>query len=443
MGSPALELSAGALASLNKEPIIFKAFTWMGKNPYSKDSNPQGIINAGIAANKTVTPLLLDKLNSLAKVIDSDLEYNSPYGGPELRGEIANLANRHFNPAAPVLPDDIVVTNGCTTAIEMLAFATCEPGDRILIPTPCYAALDSDMSARAQARATMVELPVDEVMSVSQIEYFERALSEIKARDERAKMLFLMSPHNPLGISYPKNVLRAFLEFASRHSLFVVVDEIYALSVFDRADDVTPFESVLSWPDLDAYIDPSAVIVLHGLSKDFGLNGFRMGWIMSPWNKQLLGALKSYSPFGYRPAYTDRMIASLLSDHEFVDGLFKTSQKQLAAHYKRTADFFTSHGIEFVPCTAGHYVWLRLPVRVCAKTLQALGRITAAEAPKVQWNMANELIVWESLICNERIYMPPGQAFSAIEAGWFRFTFSISKSELDLALDRLSRGCFL
>ncbi|KAJ2070194.1 hypothetical protein GGI01_001789 [Coemansia sp. RSA 376] len=439
----ALELSTGALAALKKEPIIAKAFSWIGQNGYSKDTNPQGIINAGIAANKTITPLLVDKLNSLAKVIDSDLEYNSPQGGPELRGEIASMFNRHFNPVAPVIPDDIVVTNGCTTAIEMLAFATCEPGDRILIPTPCYAALDSDMSARPQARATMVEMPLEETMCVSQITYFERAIAEIEARDERAKMLFLMSPHNPLGVSYPKPVLRAFFEFASRHNLFVVVDEIYALSVFDRSDNVTPFESVLSWPDLDAYIDPSAVIVLHGLSKDFGLNGFRMGWILSPWNKQLLGALKNYSAFGYRPAYTDRMITSLLSDHEFIDNLLVTSQKLLAENYKQTADFCTSNGIEFIPCTAGHFVWLRLPVRVCAKTLQALGRITAAEASKVQWSMYNELVVWENLICNERVYMPPGQAFSSVEGGWFRLTFSISKPELDLTLDRLSRGCFL
>ncbi|KAJ2797024.1 hypothetical protein H4S07_006049, partial [Coemansia furcata] len=183
------ELSTGALAALKKEPIIFKAFEWIGKNPYSKDTNPQGIINAGIAANKTITPQLVDKLNSLTKVIDSDLEYNASQGGPELRGEIAGLFNRHFHPAAPVNPDDIVVTNGCTTAIEMLAFATCEPGDRILIPAPCYAALDGDVGARPQARATMVEMPLDETMRVSQIKYFERAIVEIAARDERAKML--------------------------------------------------------------------------------------------------------------------------------------------------------------------------------------------------------------------------------------------------------------
>ncbi|KAJ2583051.1 hypothetical protein GGH95_001207 [Coemansia sp. RSA 1836] len=436
------ELSTGALASLKKTSVIGKAYGWIGNNAYSKD-NPQGIINAGIAANMTIAPIVVDKLNSLAKVIGSDLEYNWSYGGPELRGEIASLFNRHFGPAAPVIPDDIVVTNGCTTAIEMLTFATCEPGDRVLIPTPCYAALDADMSVRPCARATMVEMPLDETMSVSQITYFERAIAEIAARDERAKMLFLMSPHNPLGVSYPKPVLRAFFEFASRHNLFVVVDEIYALSVFDRSDDVTPFESVLSWPDLDAYIDPSAVIVMHGLSKDFGLNGFRMGWILSPWNKKLVSALRTYAPFGYRPAYTDRMITSFLADHEFVDSLLVTSQRLLAENYKQTADFCTSHGIEFIPCTAGHFVWLRLPVRACAKTLQALGRITAAEAEKVQWSMYNELVVWENLICNERVFMPPGQAFSSVEGGWFRLTFSISKPELDLALDRLSKGCFL
>ncbi|KAJ1878339.1 hypothetical protein H4R99_007563 [Coemansia sp. RSA 1722] len=433
------ELSTGAQATLHKDVLLFKAFGWITENPYNEKTNPEGIINAGVAANGTIKQMLVDKLNSISGSFEeSDLEYNSPNGSPELRSEIADIFNRHFSPIKPVDSGDIVVTNGCTSAIEMLAFAMCDPGDHILIPTPCYGALDNDMTLRARAVATTVKLPLEEAMSVSQISYFERAITDIENGGGRAKVLFLMSPHNPLGVSYPRDVLRRFFEFGRRHSLFVVVDEIYALSIFDHSDTVTPFESVLSWHDLDSYVDPSSVVVLHGLSKDFGLNGFRMGWVLSPWNKDLLRVINSYSPFGYRPAYTDRLIAKLLADHKFVDSMLETSQQRLADNYHSAIEFLASHDMRYIPCTAGHFVWFQMPTKMCANTLVKLGKVAQNEVAGTTWTRENELVVWENMVRKDHVYMPTGQAFFSTEPGWFRLTFAIDKDQLALALKRLS-----
>ncbi|KAJ1648597.1 hypothetical protein LPJ64_000179 [Coemansia asiatica] len=433
------ELSAGGQAALHKDPLLFKAFSWISENPYIPKTNPEGIINAGVAANGTIKRLLVDKLNTIAGSFEeSDLEYNSPNGSPTLRQEIAGIFNRHFYPANPIDAADIVVTNGCTSAIEMLAFAMCDPGDHILIPSPLYGALDNDMTLRARAVASAVKLPLEEAMSVSQISYFERAVNDIENSGGRIKALFLMNPHNPLGASYPRDVLRRFFEFGRRHNLFVIVDEIYALSVFDRSEIATPFESVLSWHDLDSFIDPASVVVLHGLSKDFGLNGFRMGWVLSPWNKDLLRIVTGYSVFGYRPAYTDRLITKLLSDHEFIDSMLKISQRRLAENYVMAVDFLTSHGIRYIPCTAGHFVWFQMPAKTCGKTHVKLGKASQSEAEATVWTVENELFVWEHMVRNERVYMPTGQAFFSPEPGWFRLTFAIDKDQLELAFKRLS-----
>ncbi|KAJ1892554.1 hypothetical protein LPJ66_006276 [Kickxella alabastrina] len=439
---PVPQLSDGAQVSLTKHPLLFKAFSWMAENPYSEQYNPEGIINAGVAANATIKHLLINKLNSIAGTfIDSDLDYNSPNGESDLRSEIASVFNRHFYPVDPVSPDHIVVTNGCTSGIEMLAFAMCNPGDHILIPSPCYGALENDMNLRPRAVATPVKLPLEESMSVSQISYFERAIADIERSGGRAKVLFLMSPHNPLGVSYPRDVMRRFFEFARRHDLFVIVDEIYALSVFDRSEIVAPFESVLSWHDLDSYIDPASVVVLHGLSKDFGLNGFRMGWVLSPWNKDLLQVLGCYSGFGYRPAYTDRIITKFLSDHTFVDSMLDISQRRLADNYAHTVEFFDAHNIRYIPCTAGHFIWCRLPNSACAKALLSMDLISLADVPDTKWAVDNELVVWEKIVKQDHIYMPSGRAFCSNEPGWFRFTFAIDKDQLKVVLKRLADVC--
>ncbi|KAJ2126864.1 hypothetical protein IW136_006560, partial [Coemansia sp. RSA 678] len=261
------------------------------------------------------------------------------------------------------------------------------------------------------------------------------------AKGKEAKMLFLMSPHNPLGASYPKKVLQAFLKFASEHNLYAVVDEIYALSVFDRSEAVAPFESVLSWTDLDAYIDPASVIVLHGLSKDFGLNGFRMGWALSPWNKNIINVLRCYSPFGYRPAYTDRIITKFLADREYIDSMLQISQGMLASNYQIITEFLNQHAFRYIPCTAGHFVWLQLPINACIKMLRARGDISADEANSVKWTKENEVMVWDDLVDKFRVYIPTGQSFFSAEPGWFRLTFSIGKDELQVGLDRLLEAC--
>ncbi|KAJ2611002.1 hypothetical protein H4S08_003368 [Coemansia sp. RSA 1365] len=436
------ELSVGAQAATTKLPLVFKALGWLTENPYDKKSNPSGIINAGIAANSMIKSYLLDRLNSISeKLIPSDLEYNIPYGSPQLRGEIAAIFNRHFNAVEPVSEEDITVTNGCTTAIEMLSFALCNPGDHVLIPAPCYLALESDMGSRAQAVATPVKLPLEESMSVDQISYFENTLSDIEASGGKVKVLFLMSPHNPLGASYPRKVLQAFFKFASKHNLYVVMDEIYALSVFDHNDSVAPFESVLSWADLDSYIDPASVVILHGLSKDFGLNGFRMGWALSPWNKDLTNVLRCYSAFGYRPAYTDRLITKFLADREYIDSMLQISQSMLASNYKFVAEFLDQHAIRYIPCTAGHFIWLQLPISACINTLKKQDRLGDKDVADVKWTAENEMLVWEDITRNHCVYIPPGQSFFSVEYGWFRLSFSIDKDDLVIALDRLIKAC--
>ncbi|KAJ1809770.1 hypothetical protein LPJ56_004473 [Coemansia sp. RSA 2599] len=114
------------------------------------------------------------------------------------------------------------------------------------------------------------------------------------------------------------------------------------------------------------------------------------------------------------------------------------SQQRLADNYAVAVDFLASHGIRYIPCTAGHFVWFQMPAKVCANTLVKLGKITQSEAATTAWTPENEIEVWESIVHKERVYIPAGQAFFSPEPGWFRLTFAIDKDQLVLAFKRLS-----
>lgn len=120
------------------------------------------------------------------------------------------------------------------------------------------------------------------------------------------------SPHNPLGKCYvsclcffkcrfekfklifnpqPVETLKAIASFCNRHKLHLILDEIYAYSVFQNPSslDAIPFTSILSL-DLSTIIDTQLVHVMYGMSKDFCANGARLG-VLASRNEGLIGAM--------------------------------------------------------------------------------------------------------------------------------------------------------
>lgn len=99
--------------------------------------------------------------------------------------------------------------------------------------------------------------------------------------------------HELIYRCYSRHDLETLLSFASKHNLHYISDEIYALSSFSHLIDTSkedPFHSILSINYKD-YIDPNLVHVIYGMSKDFAINGFRVGFIITQFNEPLRLAL--------------------------------------------------------------------------------------------------------------------------------------------------------
>ena len=86
------------------------------------------------------------------------------------------------------------------------------------------------------------------------------------------------------------------LKFASKHTLHIISDEVYGLSTYSHILDEKhgdPFISLLTLDSVDELIDPSLVHIIYGFSKDFCLNGFRVGFIIDQHNELLRQYLKT------------------------------------------------------------------------------------------------------------------------------------------------------
>jgi aspartate/methionine/tyrosine aminotransferase len=205
-------------------------------------------------AESTTPAVRLDDLVDPAEITRTRLGYGTSAGEADLRGLIAA--------GTGVEPDQVLVTNGAMGALFLLAQALCRPGDRVLLPTPCFPparAVPEGLGARVDPLPLRFDdgyrLPLDR---------FAAALTP------RTRLVSLASPQNPSGVRLTDEELRGVLAAVAAHSpdATVLIDETYRESTYGT-DPAPPSAAALS-PD---------VVTCASLSKAHGAPGLRIGWL--------------------------------------------------------------------------------------------------------------------------------------------------------------------
>jgi len=428
-------LSKRAQLRTENVALLKEGFQEAQKNPYHKTDNPSGIIHLGVAENQLMVEELLQRLPTLLDLESRHLHYGHNTGSQELRTQVTKLINRYFNVQSEILPEHITVHTGVTSAINDLAYVLCDEGDGILIPTPYYGYFDQDLYLKVHARAIPVHIGSAREIFDEQahIEQLETAYSKATKDDKiNVRALLVTNPHNPLGQCYPRPVLEALLKFASSHKLHIIFDEIYALSVFDHVLESRtpsnsmrsslsrvkqPFMSVLALDNLDELIDPAFTHVVYGLSKDFCLNGFRVGFSISPYNQALREALKNIAELSWVGTPSENIATNLLADENYIDWFLTTNQRRLSEAYSRAITLLSDAKIPYLPAQAGHYIWIDLREYVSGSR-----------------NQEHELF---RKILQNGVYIALGDAFHSEEPGWFSLTFAVEGEMLRTAVSRI------
>ena len=346
-------------------------------------------------------------------------------GSRRLKTAISRLLNRYLDPVTPLEADHVLVTNGCSSALEQLAWALANPGEGFLLGRPYYTRLNMDPSLRADAKVVPVEF--GDADPFGSIDAYEQAISRAEASGQKIAGLLLCNPHNPLGRCYPKETLIGLLRLCQRHRIHLISDEIYALSVWsNKTEENTasaPFESCLSLATNDI-IDPSLVHVVWGMSKDFGANGFRVGAIISPHNATLCASLLQGAIYSSISSVSDHIACNLLEDEAWVDEYLLENRCRLAEHYRFVTHWAAEHSIEFEGgVNAGFFLWLNF-----GEAYRARHKSNAATNVEADITRA---------FLKAKVFVAPGSSFGAEQPGWFRLVFSVEKQALEEGLRRI------
>src|SRR5579863_8443844 len=178
----------------------------------------------------------------------------------------ATARSRKWTP----LPAQVTVSVGAKHALFNLAIALYEPGDEVIIPAPCWVSYPEQVHI-VGAKAVFVDTTEAAGWLMSPAE-LERALTP------KTKAVVLCSPSNPTGAAYRADQLQALLDVLARHACWIIVDEIYAELVYDGFQHVSAAKLAR---DMGPEV-MDRVIVVDGVSKQYAMTGWRIGWAISP-----------------------------------------------------------------------------------------------------------------------------------------------------------------
>jgi len=188
--------------------------------------------------------------------------YTPTMGLPALRKKLAHFYQSFYQ--AEVSPNQVMITPGSSTALQLVLTAILNPGDKVILADPAY-----------PCNRQFVNLLYAELLTipVSHETQYQLNLEQLKKNwQDGIKVVMVASPSNPTGTVIEQTELVAMAEFLAEKNVYLIVDEIYQGLVYDR-----PAESILANQNL-----PDNVLVINSFSKFFGMTGWRLGWTVAP-----------------------------------------------------------------------------------------------------------------------------------------------------------------
>ncbi|MEZ0269405.1 MAG: aminotransferase class I/II-fold pyridoxal phosphate-dependent enzyme [Nitrososphaeraceae archaeon] len=308
------------------------------------------------------------------------------------------IVNKESQKGLSVNVEDVLVTNGISEGLDMVAASIVEPNSEILMPGPYY-----------PPYASYVKFYGGKPIEFKLTEDGAPDLDDIKSKiTPKARALCIINPNNPTGEVFNSKNLKQLIDVAAEHDMYIICDEIYDKLVFDR-----------EFTGIGKVAKDAPVILLNGFSKVYLMTGWRCGYICMNSDCQKLENIRNNIPKLARVRIATNLpvqkaaVAALQGPQEYIaetvtklkkrrdlvvkrlneidgiscklpNGAFYTFPKILHNHWKNDKDFvlnlldktgiLTVHGSGFGELGRGHFRIVYLPnEQVLEEAMDKLG----------------------------------------------------------------------
>ena len=355
------------------------------------------IISLGVGEPDFDTPWHISRA-AVTCLENGGTHYTSNLGTPQLRQSIAKYLTRRFN-AEFAWEREILVTVGVSEAIDLAIRAVCAPGDEVLYHEPCFVSY-----APTIRLAHAVPVPVATRFE----DEFRLTVAALERKvTPRTKAILLNFPCNPTGATLGREDILAILDFAERHDLLILADEVYTELNYE-ADVTKPFVSFSSFPK---YRD--RVVLLNGFSKSWAMTGYRLGYACGP--VDVIDAMMKIHQYGIMSAPTLSQAAGVEA-MDFGD----KDVEHMRREYRKRRDYL-------VP--ALNEMGLR--------TLMPKGAFYIF--PSVRETGLNDEEFAMRLLKEYGVACVPGSAFGGSGAGFVRMSYATGLDKIRVAVGRIGK----
>ena len=351
------------------------------------------VISLGIGEPDFVTPRPIVEAG-LHALESGETHYTSNAGLLELRQAVADYLQASYTVSYDP-QNEIVVSVGVSEALYLSMTALLDPGDEVIIPTPCFVSYQAEV---ALAGGIPVELP-----TYAEDGFQIRAEALRAAITPRTKALLIGYPNNPTGAVASRQHLLAVAQIADEFDLMVVSDELYDQLVYGVAH-----VCFASLPGMQP-----RTILLGGFSKNYAMTGWRVGFAAAP-----AGILQG-----------------LLRVHQYTI-MSAPTMSQLAA-------------LEALKNGAPHVEEMRMEYdrrrRLIVSGLNDLGLPTFEPGgafyafPNITNSGLDDDTFAQKLLAEEKVAVVPGTAFGAGGEGFVRCSYATAYEKIEEALRRIDR----
>ncbi|MGE5409925.1 MAG: aminotransferase class I/II-fold pyridoxal phosphate-dependent enzyme [Clostridiales bacterium] len=165
---------------------------------------------------------------------------------------------------------DIFITTGASEAIDLALTSLVDKGENVLTPTPGYP-LYTAISSKLQS--------IENPYYLDENNGWQPDIEDIKRKiNDKTKAIILINPNNPTGSLYSVEILQQIIDIALEHNLVIFADEIYDKLLYDGKKHIS----------IASLNKDVSVITFGGMSKNYMVPGFRIGWGIISGRREIL-----------------------------------------------------------------------------------------------------------------------------------------------------------
>ncbi|MBX2990684.1 MAG: aminotransferase class I/II-fold pyridoxal phosphate-dependent enzyme [Bacteroidetes bacterium] len=224
----------------------------------------EAVVHLGAGEPKNKAPISAI-LASAAKLNVGDIKYTPTEGTMGLRKAIIKYTEENYDRV--VAPENVLVSAGAKQALYNLLVTLVNPQDEVIVLAPYWVSYPEMIKM-------VYGIPV--IVTPEDGGFYPRMQEIERAVSSYTKAIIVNSPNNPSGVMYPESFIAEIVAFCERKGIYLIMDDIYHKLVFDGKTNISAYK----FTNKDT--ENTRVIVINGISKLYGMTGFRIGWTIAP-----------------------------------------------------------------------------------------------------------------------------------------------------------------